>query len=347
MRSSIKDNAKDTEQPTVSEGLFTRLKTCLMVQAKYKDVFRILRDGLGGSQALSSFPSVSSLQTSDQSSVKETARNKTQSTHRRTNESKNHGILMSEEDVIFGHIDTFCTRVKHVIDEMTTLSQYQILAKTSIGLSRPKKEDLGLDYGADDDDDIGKDNDDNTSDDLNDTDDDLNDAESFNEQNHGDSMYFSAKNKSMDPVVEEDAEEEEEEDSVDQESARIVSPGKKPVKSSMTQRTMQSKRTRDEESKPAPQNSSRHEQQNEFRNEAAENLFKTERRIEEDGRKILQKAQTLSKEDLRVLRKYYNRQNEGPTVTAITNEFLTQLVNAVKSVSAKYILDVETKDAVV
>lgn len=51
---------------------------------------------------------------------------------------------MSEEDVIFGHLDMFCQRIRCLIDQMISLSQFQLLSKLSSNLSRPKKEDLRL-----------------------------------------------------------------------------------------------------------------------------------------------------------------------------------------------------------
>ena len=44
----------------INETLFGRLKSCILLQVKYKEAFRNLRDALGGNQALSNFPSVSS-----------------------------------------------------------------------------------------------------------------------------------------------------------------------------------------------------------------------------------------------------------------------------------------------
>ena len=45
--------------------------------------------------------------------------------------------------------------------------------------------------------------------------------------------------------------------------------------------------------------------------------------------------------------KYYNKSNEfkWKTVTSITNEFLDELIVSIKTVDAKQILDVETKDS--
>lgn len=43
-----------------SDHFFGRLKSCLLLQSKYKESFRNLRDALGGNQALSGFQSSSS-----------------------------------------------------------------------------------------------------------------------------------------------------------------------------------------------------------------------------------------------------------------------------------------------
>lgn len=52
------------------------------------------------------------------------------------------GILMSEENVIFGHLDTFCVRIKCVCDQIVSLVQFQALYRASLSLSRPKREDI-------------------------------------------------------------------------------------------------------------------------------------------------------------------------------------------------------------
>lgn len=38
----------------MNESTFQRLKNCLLLQASYKEVFRILREALGGAQLLAS-----------------------------------------------------------------------------------------------------------------------------------------------------------------------------------------------------------------------------------------------------------------------------------------------------
>lgn len=96
---------KSTEQELASNSdkFYQRLKTCLMVQAKYKEAFRNLRDALGGTQALQSFPSISSIQNSvDQQTISASKLGKSRRStvfSSMTNEQVNHGILMSEEEV--------------------------------------------------------------------------------------------------------------------------------------------------------------------------------------------------------------------------------------------------------
>lgn len=49
---------------------------------------------------------------------------------------------MSEENIIFGHLDTFCNRIKCVCDQIISLLQFQALYRESLSLSRPKREDI-------------------------------------------------------------------------------------------------------------------------------------------------------------------------------------------------------------
>jgi len=172
------------------------------VQTKYKEAFRNLRDALGGNQALSSFPSVSSMQASDNSIAIKDANRKTHST-RRFNTDKGHGILMSDEDVIFNHLDMFCDRVKAVLGEMQTLAQLQALCKTTMGLSKPKKDDLGLDN---DDDDEFNGNDDGIENDLVSSEDENQITERQFYIGDDEEHLSSTKNRNMDPLMEEDSE---------------------------------------------------------------------------------------------------------------------------------------------
>lgn len=148
----LTDSIESTASSLANDTLFNRLKSCLIVQMKYKEAFRTLRDALGGNQTLSSFPSVSSFQVNSDNtsnnlkdSINTSSNKKSTSSSQKPNgEIRSHGILMSEEDIIFGHIDTFCNRIRCIIDQITSLAQFQLLLKASVGLSRPKKEDLEI-----------------------------------------------------------------------------------------------------------------------------------------------------------------------------------------------------------
>ncbi len=135
------------------------------MQAKYKEAFRALRDSLGGNQALNGF------QVNSTSSFEIVANNSTNAFNKDVlqsplNKSLNHrqimtlntrrmsadtgnlsaarlvGILMSDEEAIFGHIDSFCDRVRSVLEEIVSLAQFQALYKQAGSLPRPKREDF-------------------------------------------------------------------------------------------------------------------------------------------------------------------------------------------------------------
>lgn len=85
------------------DSLFNRLRACLIAQAKYKEAFRNLRDALGGSQVLSSFPSMNSFHnTSDLSAnLKDPKKGPNLSRHatRILTDTRSNGILMSDENI--------------------------------------------------------------------------------------------------------------------------------------------------------------------------------------------------------------------------------------------------------
>ena len=122
----LTDSIESTASSLANDTLFNRLKSCLIVQMKYKEAFRTLRDALGGNQTLSSFPSVSSFQVNSDNtsnnlkdSINTSSNKKSTSSSQKPNgEIRSHGILMSEEDIIFGHIDTFCNRIRCIIDQI-------------------------------------------------------------------------------------------------------------------------------------------------------------------------------------------------------------------------------------
>ena len=268
------------------------------MQTKYKEAFRNLRDALGGNQALSSFPSVSSLQASDNSIAIKDANRKAHST-RKFNSEKGHGILMSDEDVIFNHMDMFCDRVKAILDEMQTLAQLQVLCKTTMGLSKPKKDDLGLDDDDDDDDDDFNENDDGIGHDVVSSEDENKIAERNFYIGDDEEHLSPTKNRNMDPLMEEDSELSLK--SSGKKSAKNISKSKSSSKISdnyniksadLKNETSESKDNKIEEHVLETENS-------------IEKLFRLEREVDEDSKKILQMAQTLSKEDLRIMSKLY------------------------------------------
>jgi hypothetical protein len=75
----------------------------LLTQAKYKEAFKNLRESLGGSQVLSSFPSMNSFHiNSDTSAAPKDKKSITSLSRHPTKifgESKGPGILMSDEQI--------------------------------------------------------------------------------------------------------------------------------------------------------------------------------------------------------------------------------------------------------
>ena len=53
-----------------------------------------------------------------------------------------HGVPFTDEESIFGHMDSFCARIRQVIDAVYTLVQYSKLGLSTEGLPRPRREDL-------------------------------------------------------------------------------------------------------------------------------------------------------------------------------------------------------------
>jgi hypothetical protein len=147
-----------------NDSFINRLKSCLIVQAKYKEAFRALRDSLGGNQALngfqvnstSSFEMVANNSTNTFKEVSQSPLNKslnprqimTLNTRRMSADTGNSsaarlvGILMSDEEAIFGHMDSFCDRVRSVLEEIVSLAQFQTLYKQAGSLPRPKRDDF-------------------------------------------------------------------------------------------------------------------------------------------------------------------------------------------------------------
>jgi hypothetical protein len=318
------------------------MRSCIYVQVKYKEIFRQLRDSLGGNQALSSFPSVSSVLMSSEhqstSSQKDQPMNKKSQTSNRKNESsKNHGILMSEEDIIFGHIDTFCNRIQSVIDQYVSLAQFHALYKTSPGLSRPKREDLRSDEYQDS---FIEDSD---NDEYNPVKSDPN----MGEANGEFTDLFSSNKAILDILIEEN----EDEAHMHSQSFTKLKNDMGKAEANIDNLTNNNENQNNSDSdfedfiNEEKEVVKRPLSSNKKLLKATERLFTIEKNIEKDSESILKKAQTLSKDDLKLMRKYYNKSDEGPNVSFIIEGYINQMKKMVSKIKAQQLLDVETKDS--
>ncbi|XP_071954985.1 uncharacterized protein [Antedon mediterranea] len=139
---------KSKEKGTEQDTLFGRLKACLNLYNAYKEMVRNLRDSLGGAHALTHFPSISSIGAPTSKPSKGYVRGYTRPSKTPSvagDMTDGHGIPFTDEESIFGHMDSFCGRVRQVIDSVYTLIQYSKLIQTIEGLPRPRKDDLQLD----------------------------------------------------------------------------------------------------------------------------------------------------------------------------------------------------------
>ena len=200
---------------------------------------------------------------------------------------------MSEEDVIFGHIDIFCDRVQCVIDQIVSLSQFQLLFKASTGLPRPKKEDLGIeDFDEEVETNIQEDDDDQDS-----------ENETYGEPNLlklDDNEAFGTNKANLDILVEEN-----EESSVLNSS---LTPRKSILKKNGTSLGVkQNARKNGELASNHEDGGSEMDYEESDMNKklikSAELLFKTEQKTEADSKTILKKAQTLSRDDIKLMSK--------------------------------------------
>lgn len=344
----IKYKPVESDINNTTDTFYQRLKNCLMVQIKYKEAFRNLRDALGGSQALQSFPqinaSVSSMQTTDASSALRKRRSTVfASATPSLQNDKPHGILMSEEQVIFENIDKFCDRINVVIDQIKSLKQFHDLLKASKDLKRPKKEEVGVD----------------------------DEEETSMAKNQLHSQHGNGKQKQPEVL------EEEEEVVVDQsretttnelfsaskailetlveENEESSPPPVDLKKNYFIQRTETSsdslKKVKEEETEGNVTMQSVYEMHNQKLDrqvgnsnrkllESAEKLFGTEKRTEADTKYLLKKAQHISSDDVKLMKKYYGK-SEGPAISSIIESYLIHMKKLVKSVNAAQVLDVD------
>ncbi|RNA30023.1 dynein gamma flagellar outer arm-like, partial [Brachionus plicatilis] len=238
------------------------------------------------------------------------------------------GILMSEEDVIFGHLDMFCQRIRCLIDQMVSLSQFQLLFKSSSNLSRPKREDLrltderGMQYDSESDEDFDEDFETKEKSEVVLKDLDLGD--------------YSSK-PSLAVLIEENEETKRKKSSAKKMSEKIE------FKSEANLST--SDLGSDEYLQEDYKDDTRSESPTKSLLGTTERLFNTEKNVEAESKRILKKAQTFSKEDIKLMKKYYSRKNEGPTVSFIIEDHIKLMKNSMKEVKSSHILDVGTKDA--
>jgi hypothetical protein len=373
-----------------NETFIGRLRICLFIQAKYKEIFRQLRDSLGGIQALSRYPSMSSVPTSDSLLSKDVQNtiainskktvsiaNVPHSHQSHTNKrndmdmNKHQGILMSEEEIIFGHMDTFCERIRCVLEEIISLAQFQLLFKASPALARPKREDLRYkDFQAarqyrrnsqkslgngeihNEDEDVDEEDDDECDEEDEDDDieeegeneedkeqgDDENNDQSFENKDETDGFMVKSsehidvsKGKSQLNTLHEEEDKqrksllstskpnkltryenqyevihevEQSENNDDQKESQSLKKAKNNHSSATTlhseSRSFHNLKEKSALSFNEPKETKETKEADSMVQQT-ERLFETENRIEEDSKNILQKAQTISKEDIKIM----------------------------------------------
>ncbi|XP_064629693.1 uncharacterized protein LOC135488785 isoform X2 [Lineus longissimus] len=128
------------------KGIYDRLKAILSLQSTYKESVRNMREALGASLNLSHYGSMSSLSTSVAQSP-----NKNRSFGKGTNSvspskkgssDDGHGVSISDEDIMFGHLDSLCCRVREVVDIINTLTQFKKIVANIDRVPRPRREDI-------------------------------------------------------------------------------------------------------------------------------------------------------------------------------------------------------------
>ncbi|KAK6187606.1 hypothetical protein SNE40_005595 [Patella caerulea] len=162
LRSQVESKLKGTrgkgkeskEIGVVDKSLYGRLRSCLTLQSFYREALRSLRDSLGNVTNLSHFSSVSSfVGASVMSSRSKQTTTATSALSRATfspskkglslfGDNAGHGVPLTDEDAILTHFDTFCSRIRQLLDVMNTMSQYSKMVNVSAGIPRPRKDDL-------------------------------------------------------------------------------------------------------------------------------------------------------------------------------------------------------------
>lgn len=252
---------------------------------------------------------------------------------------------MSEENIIFGHLDTFCNRIKCVCDQIISLAQFQALYRVSFSLSRPKREDLSsvrMHGGKDASSSMAS-----SPNDEEDNEDDIKSArvrESASASSRSRAPIAAANSNNLPPppiIIEEDMSNKM---AQVQSLGTLVEENESEMAFSRLSVSMSNKRTHTSEGgsskvkMPLAKDKSNEEnvssdsdfdenedfeeeeqQMNELIEESdqinvegnvginADKLFKMENNIESDSKKIMRKAQSLSKEDLKLMSKFIHR----------------------------------------
>ncbi|KAL5009692.1 hypothetical protein ScPMuIL_011997 [Solemya velum] len=137
------------------DTLYGRLKACLTLQVFYRETLRSLRDSLGQSQNLSHYSSLSSVvaiagglsSRSKQGNVQSRLSSQNSVSPKKgmstlLSDNVGHGVSIADEDAILSHMDTFCERIRQLMDVINTLALYNKMVQTAAGIPRPRKEDL-------------------------------------------------------------------------------------------------------------------------------------------------------------------------------------------------------------
>jgi hypothetical protein len=319
-----------------SDLFFSRLKLCLVLQEKYKEMFYNLRDGLGGNQSLSHFPSISTnhneidatpLANHNHPLNRKTSITTTVNNHK--SQLQSNGILMSNETTIFNHIDTFCNRIRCIIDQIVSMAQIKCLKDHSKELSRPKKEDFIL-------------NEENDDENENKIELDLNQNE-IQEQTH----------KKIEEIFTETVaatnKDETKEQPVKRPSVRPSRNNFQKTISKIEEATNDDDEDEDFYSDESDESVNKYSLYNNNNNDLvkqAGKLFSTEQTIEKDHKEILKKMHVLSQSDIKMIRKFFKKDGRGPRIVFIFDSFMEQLKLKVKTIKSTDVLDVETKNSI-
>nr|XP_018672821.1 dynein gamma chain, flagellar outer arm-like [Ciona intestinalis] len=131
-------------------SLVGRLRACLALQTFYRDVVRGLRDTLGttNTNAHSLAQSVSSLDAPPPKVKGKRAKLNigsivsTAPTEAKEPNTFNCGIPLFDDDAILVNLDLVAGKMKQTLDVLASLRQFNKLAKDSVGLPRPRLEDI-------------------------------------------------------------------------------------------------------------------------------------------------------------------------------------------------------------